>query len=140
MTSASSKIPDYVYVTYERAQVRPYTKKPMPCNKYQKFGHILLCCIIRDTDKLTCGKCAGAHDTTTCTGNTFKCANCVGPHQSGPAECSSLTKETETLAYMKGHDVSYREVKRKAEGLTRKPNTSYASAAINNTPSASSNG
>jgi hypothetical protein len=39
---------------------------------------------------------------------------------------------------MRGHDVSYREAKRKVEGLTNKPNTSYASVATNNTPSASS--
>lgn len=95
-------------------------------------------CIDKDTDKFTSGKCAGAHDTTTCTGNPSKCANCGGPHQSDSAECSSLKKETELLAYMRGHDVSYREAKRKVEGLTNKPNTSYASVATNNTPSASS--
>jgi len=138
LTFASSKIPEYVYVGYERVQVRPYIQKPMRCNRCQKFGHTSLRCIDKDTDKFTCGKCAGAHDTTTCTGNPSKCANCGGPHQSGSAECSSLKKETEILAYMRGHDVSYREAKRKVEGLTNKPNTSYASVATNNTPSASS--
>lgn len=47
---------------------------------------------------------------------TLKCANCGGPHQSGSAKCSSL-KETEILAYMCGHGVSYLEAKRKVEGF-----------------------
>jgi len=136
LTFASSKIPEYVTVGYERVQVRPYIQKPMRCNRCQKFGHTSLRCNDKDTSKFTCGKCAGDHDTAVCTEKTLKCANCGGPHQSGSAECSSLKKETEILAYMRGHDVSYREAKRKVEGLTSKPNTSYASVATNNTSSA----
>ncbi|XP_069976008.1 uncharacterized protein [Penaeus vannamei] len=97
----------YVYVGYERVQVRLYIQKPMRCNGCQKFGHTSLRCIDKDTDRFTCGKCAGAHDTSTCNRNPSKCANCGGSHQSGSAECSSLKKETEILAYMRGHDVSY---------------------------------
>lgn len=36
------------------------------------------------------------------------------------------------LVQVRGYDVVYREAKRKAEGLTSKPNTSYASRATNN--------
>lgn len=82
-------------------------------------------------------KCAGTHDTTECTETTPKCTTCGGSHHSGSAECSSL-KETELLAYTRGHDASYREAKRKVEGLTSKANTSYTSTATNNTPSTSS--
>nr|BDW09885.1 MAG: hypothetical protein [Marsupenaeus japonicus pemonivirus] len=138
LTFSTPKIPSTVKIGYEIVQVRPYIQKPMRCNRCQKFGHTSLRCIDKDTDKFTCGKCTGAHDTTACTEKTLKCANCGGPHQSGSAECSSLKKETETLAYMREHDVSYREAKKKVEGLASKPNTSYASAVTNNVSSASS--
>lgn len=59
---------------------------------------------------------------------TLKYANCGGPRQSGSAECNSLQMETEILTSIRGHDVNYRESKRKVEGLISKPNTSYASA------------
>lgn len=41
LTFASSKIPEYVYVGYERVQLRHYSQKPMRCNRCQKFGHII---------------------------------------------------------------------------------------------------
>nr|XP_027232794.1 uncharacterized protein LOC113824260 [Penaeus vannamei] len=137
LTFALNKIPEYVNVGYERVQVRPYIQKPMHCNSCQKFGHTPLRCIDKDTNKFTCHKCAEAHDTSTCTSAVLKYANCGGPHQSGSAECSSLKKETETLAYMRKHEVNYNEAKRKVESLTHKPDTSYASAVTNVTRSAS---
>lgn len=41
----------------------------------------------KDTNKFTFGKCAEVHDTTKCTGNILKCANCGGPQQSRSAKC-----------------------------------------------------
>ena len=105
----------------------------MRCYTRQKFGHTSLRCIDKGKDKFTCGKCAGDHDSAKCTATVFKCANCGGPHQSGYAECSILKKETEILAHMKEHAISYGEAKKKVEGLTVRPNTSYASAVANTT-------
>ena len=136
-TFASRRIPEKVKIGYEYVQVRPYIQKPMRCFRCQKFGHTAVRCVDKDSDKFTCGKCAQAHETVKCTGTTLKCANCGGPHQSGNAECSSLKKETETIAYMKEHDLSYTEAKRKVESLTAKPDTSYASAITKIIPSAS---
>nr|BDT62484.1 MAG: hypothetical protein [Melicertus latisulcatus pemonivirus] len=133
LTFSTPKIPSTVKIGFEIVQVRPYIHKPKRCNRCQKFGHTSFRCIDKDTDKFTCGKCTGPHDTTTCTEKTLKCANCGGPHQSGYAECCTLKKESETSLYMR----EYREDKKKVEGLANKPNTFYASAVTNNVPNAS---
>lgn len=49
-----------------------------------------------------------------------------------------MRKENEILAYTRGHDANYHEAKGKAECLTSKPNTSYATSTTNNTFSAGS--
>ena len=138
VTFASKTVPEKVKVGYEIVQVRPYIQKPMKCNICQKFGHTSSRCENKDKNKFTCGKCAQDHETSACNGNDFKCANCGGPHQSGSDECSILKKETEILAYMKDKEVSYREAKRKVEGLTQKPDTSYAATVTNINPSTNS--
>lgn len=63
-----------------------------------------------------------------CSATTFKCAVCGGPHQAGASDCKSLKVETETLAYMKAHDVSYGEAKRRVEMVTQTPTVSYVAA------------
>ncbi|KAK4325410.1 hypothetical protein Pmani_004005 [Petrolisthes manimaculis] len=128
MTFAAAQIPDTVKIGYEIVHVRPYIQKPMRCFRCQKFGHTALRCFTRDSGEFICGKCAGSHETNLCSETVFKCANCGGPHQAGAGICRSLIVETETMAYMKAHDVSYGEAKRKVEGITQVPTVSYAGA------------
>ncbi|KAK4317776.1 hypothetical protein Pmani_011174 [Petrolisthes manimaculis] len=128
MTFAAAQIPDTVKIGYEIVHVRPYIQKPMRCFRCQKFGHTALRCFTRNSGEFICGKCAGSHETNLCSETVFKCANCGGPHQAGAGICRSLIVETETMAYMKAHDVSYGEAKRKVEGVTQVPTVSYAGA------------
>lgn len=34
-----------------------------------------------------CAKCARAHNTNRCSSNTYRCANCIGPHQARSSHC-----------------------------------------------------
>ncbi|KAK3865707.1 hypothetical protein Pcinc_028717 [Petrolisthes cinctipes] len=126
LTFASAQIPETVKIGYEIVHVRPYIQKPMRCFRCQKFGHTALRCFNKDS--FTCGKCAGRHETELCSETVFRCANCGGPHQASAGDCRSLKVETEAMAYMRAHNVSYGEAKRKVEGVNQTPTVSYAAA------------
>lgn len=76
----------YNSINYIRVKWNYHTKSPnkiTQCYNCQMFGHGSSNCNI----KTFCAKCAGAHETSTCTSTDVKCANCNGDHKSTDNIC-----------------------------------------------------
>jgi hypothetical protein len=70
----------------QRYLVEEYKRKTrvIKCNKCQSWGHVHRYC--KKSPK--CGKCAGNHETLTCSITSgFKCAHCGEAHKAGSSEC-----------------------------------------------------
>lgn len=65
------------------------------CYKCQGYGHIKHNC---SASVLTCGLCAGGHDTRDCDSKlALKCANCKKQHAAGDPQCTEQQKAVRRL-------------------------------------------
>lgn len=65
-----------VNINWEVAKIKKFTPV-IRCYRCQEHGHFAKTC----EKEQTCGRCAGAHATRTCTGSTLACALCkLSPH------------------------------------------------------------
>lgn len=72
---AQSSLPDYIYVGYEKINIRTYIPMPLRCNKCLRFGHLAKFC----ENMKTCCNCAKTHELEEeyeiCI-NEMNCINC----------------------------------------------------------------
>ena len=68
-------------------------KEVRRCYKCQRYGHLAKPC----TASITCGRCAGAHDTKDCKSSALKCVNCEKNHRSGDTRCVEQVKAVKRL-------------------------------------------
>lgn len=130
LTFASSKLPDSVFVVYDRVYVRPYIPNPLRCFKCQLFGHHTNAC--RSTHSF-CGKCgAEGHAADACPSLVEKCRNCPGSHSSSSRDCPSWKTEKEVCAVKAEKGISYgearRHVKEAQAQASPSPSVTYANA------------
>lgn len=98
-------LPSHVKVGYVRHPVRPYVPRPLQCRKCQKIGHVSAVC----ANRMTCPRCGGDHDESTCNGSDLKCTNCDGPHKATSKECPKLKTEMSVLRKMVRDRSTHRE-------------------------------
>ena len=65
----------------------------MQCFNCQSYGHIRNRCL----STITCAKCAGHHDTKSCTADYRRCAACHGAHPSRSNNCKARIREKERM-------------------------------------------
>ena len=131
LTFGLEKVPEHVYIGYERVSVRVFIPLPLRCFKCQKFGHGANGC---HSDKVFCGKCSGEHDTADCAVSVPKCVNCSLPHSSNSRDCPKFKLEKEIVAYRAKERVDYFEARKivlRELGTTSTPNLSYSAAVVN---------
>ena len=131
LTFGLEKVPEHVFIGYERVSCRVYIPLPLRCFKCQKFGHGANKC---NSLKVFCGKCSGEHDSADCDISVPKCVNCSLPHASNSRDCPKFKLEKEIVAYRAKERVDYFEARKivlRELGSTSTPNLSYAAAVVN---------
>ena len=112
--------PEYIRITgeYSLTKVYVYNERPMMCDKCQKYGHRNKHC---RAEQLTCGWCAGSHQTSTCdrTRVDAKCANCEGAHSTLSAACTVRRRECEILEVQQKEKVDRWQASRILSGHER---------------------
>ena len=90
--SANKILSEGAYVLGKRTSPKKPKKEPIRCLKCQRFGHERRDC---RSETPRCGKCAGMHETDSCTAqrDNFKCANCPGSHPSYDRDCPAFEEK-----------------------------------------------
>jgi len=81
------------YIGLMRCKLKLWDRSPQ-CFKCQKFGHTSKMC---RSEKPTCRKCAGEHDSRTCKEEVVMGVNCKGPHKASSAACRARSQATKNL-------------------------------------------
>lgn len=78
-------LPNYINFLGLRVRVRPFYRKPMFCDKCQKFGHTTKFC----RSRAKCAKCASEHFTSECQAdvNSNNCPYCSTNHENDRNKC-----------------------------------------------------
>ena len=103
-----NKLPEYVYLIYQRFAVRPYIGKPWQCYNCQKFGHNARDC----RSKVHCVVCSGSHAVKLSpikSKESVKCTNCGGNHTASYGGCSYMKNDREVEKVRAECYISYRE-------------------------------
>jgi hypothetical protein len=102
------RLPDYVFLFYNRCPVEPYVSNPIICFKCIRFGHTSKNC----KSSLRCPNCSCQHDKQSCDrADNPKCLFCGGPHSSLDRSCPEYGIQKQIKECMAYRNMSYQEAK-----------------------------
>ena len=80
-----------------------YVHPPKRCFLCQGYGHISKSC----KNKVTCGRCAGGHNTRACTSDNIRCSNCGEKHVAAYTGCNEYVKATAIMVLVRTRRVNW---------------------------------
>ena len=84
LTFSTAKLPETVYLGYEKRKVSEFRPRVTRCFNCQKFCHSATIC----HEKVRCSRCGKNHKSDECPNkDTPKCANCGGRHSAAYQGC-----------------------------------------------------
>lgn len=98
-------IPEFVYINYQRFNVRPYKEKPLQCYKCQRYGHTSSNC----NGQERCVVCAGNHRLQDCPKQEVCCANCGQQHTASFSGCQKAKEAVQVEQLRSSCRITYRE-------------------------------
>lgn len=115
LTFDSTKLPEYMYIAYEKKIVKPYIPSPMHCKNCLKYGHLIKFC----KSKKTCYNCGNEAHTNIEAGeicqNVTKCLNCINSaeeqynHTALDKQCPTFIRQKEIQAIRTIERIDFRE-------------------------------
>ena len=111
VTFSTTTLPDKIYISHYRVNVRLFIPNPRRCTNCQQFNHTKNFC----KNEAVCGKCGqSGHDDKACSSDAI-CVNCHGDHKASSKECPVWKKEKEIVHYKYTNNVSFPDARRKVE-------------------------
>jgi len=114
LTFAKLDLPDYVYIGYERVEVRPYIPSPMRCNNCLRLGHLMFSCKSSEN----CYRCSQTNHVDLAKGQkcerAVSCINCTdkslpnSDHHPRDRNCPVFLTHREVQAIKTKQKVDYR--------------------------------
>ena len=125
LTFDTDKLPDYIYLGYQRFKVSIFIDKPWQCYRCQGFGHNAAECKSRPK----CLLCAGGHEFQRCPLKTtehsvtdLKCSNCSGKHAANFGGCPKFKIAKKVEEVRTKNKISYKEAVMKVKTSEASPN------------------